>query len=490
MIGMKEEIKVLSNDEIARVHNATLDVLENTGVKFMCKSALKVFKEAGLHVDNDDMVYFPPDVVERCIRTAPPRFTRFPLNPEKHKPIRLGDGDVHIGMGSTTAFVLDLDGKYRKGVEQDIANFARLSDEMKNLEIGNGMIWAQDVDPKVFHARYIEVLAQNNGKVMPAGDGLDQKTTEDIINLASIILGGYGEIGKKKTFTMTAVLQRALTWSEEATVIVEAAKAKLPNEICPTPLIGSIHPTTLAGALVQGNAEILSGIVLNQIVNPGAPVICMAWPGMMDMSSVMTNVFGCPEQALISAALVQLANYYKIPSNIVSGLTDSKISDQQAGYEKMLGLLLTALAKPTEIALFGGYVDGGKTANYEQLVIDDEIAGYVKRVLKGIDVNEDKLAIDVINEVGPGGSYLGHDHTLKYFKEEQYFSKLSDRRARKSWEEDGSKDICIKAKEIARQILNTNKPEHLSNDIVSSLEKEVKAIYKREGVEYKPFKLA
>ncbi|MCL4377407.1 MAG: trimethylamine methyltransferase family protein, partial [Actinobacteria bacterium] len=345
----------------------------------------------------------------------------------------------------------------------------------------------QDIDPRVFHARYVEVIAKNNGKVMPAGDGLDQKTTEDIINLVSVVLGGYSEISKKKTFTMTAVLQRALTWSEEAVVIIETSKAGLPNEICPTPLVGSLHPATLAGALVQGNAEILSGIVLNQIVNPGAPVMYMTWAGMMDMSSTLSNVFGCPEQVLLSAAFAQMAKFYEIPSNIITAFTDSKIPDQQCGYEKMTGLLLTALAKPDEIALVGGLLEGGKVANYEQLVIDNEIAGYVKRIIKGIDINDDKLALDIISETGPGGNYLSHTHTLKHFKDEQYFQKLSDRSTRQVWENAGSREITFKARETAAAILNEFKPNHLDNKIISELERETAKIYRREGVSYKPY---
>jgi trimethylamine--corrinoid protein Co-methyltransferase len=398
----------------------------------------------------------------------------------------LGDGNVHFGTGSTTAFVLDLDGTYRTGTENDIANFGRLSDAMNYLEVGNGMIWAQDVPKSVFHARYVEVLTKNCGKIQPAGDGLDQKTTDDIIRLVETVLGGRDEIGKKKTFNMTVCPQRALTFDEEATVIIETARAKLPNEICPMPLSGSMHPVTLAGALVQGNAEMLGGVVLNQLANPGAPMIYMIWPGMMDMSAV-TNVFGCPEQVLLCTGFAQIARVYQIPSNIIVGQTEAKAPDQQAGYEKMMGMLLAALAGADEIALVGGLIDSGRVANYEQVLIDEEMAGYVQRILKGIDVAQDKLALDTIIEVGPGGTYLEHDHTLKYFKEEQHYPKLTDRSIRQAWEAQGSKDIREKAKEEARQILSEHKTDHLSDKTISELEREVAKIYKRESIEYRPF---
>ncbi len=145
--------------------------------------------------------------------------------------------------------------------------------------------------------------------------------------------------------------------------------------------MGSMHPVTMAGALVQMNAEVLSGLVLNQLVNPGAPVIYMVWSGIMDMS-VASNVFGCPEQALIGVAAAQLARYYKTPSNIIVGQTDSKMPDQQTGYEKMMSMFLVALAGADEIALVSGLIDFAKTASYEQVVIDNEMAGYIHGILK------------------------------------------------------------------------------------------------------------
>ncbi len=206
----KNPLNLLSEDELKRIHLGTLGILENTGVRFLCTSAISIFCENGLKVDNNNVVYFSPDVVERCIRSVPPCFTRFPRN-VRFKPVKLGDGGVHFGTGSTIVYVLDLDGEYRKATEKDTIDFARLSDAMDNLLIGNGMIWAQDIPKSVFHAGYFEVLVKNNGKVTPAGDGVDQKTTDDLIRPSSMVCGGREEIAKKKTFTMTACPQQAPT---------------------------------------------------------------------------------------------------------------------------------------------------------------------------------------------------------------------------------------------------------------------------------------
>ena len=484
-LNNRSALRVLSDEELKRIHTDTLEILETTGVKFLCEEALSVFAEHGLPVGDDSVVFFPPEVVERCIASAPSAFTRHPLDP-KHPTVRWGGGDCYIGTGSTVAYIVDLDGNYREGGEADIAHFARLSDAMDNLVIGNGMVWAQDISQAVFHARYIEVLAKNNGKVMPAGDGLDTKTSADLVRLSQCILGGEEELRKKKTFTMTALPQQALLWSHEAAAVIEPAKAGLPNEICPMPLIGSMHPATLAGALVQMNVEMLSGIVLNQLVNPGAPVVWMSWPGLMDMS-VASNVFGAPEQGLTNAASAQMARWYGIPSNIIVGQTDSKVPDQQAGYEKMFSVLLAALAGADEIALVGGLIDFGRIACYEQVVIDNEIAGYVQRALAGITVNSDKLAIDVIREVSHGGNYIDHEHTFNHFKDEQYFPTLSNRDMRQKWEAEGSKDIRESAIEKTRDILDNHHPKPLNREQAHDLEKEVETIYKREGVPYAPY---
>jgi len=484
-INNRSTLQFLSEEELKRIHAATLEILETTGVKFMCEEALVVFREAGLRVDDQSIVYFSPEVVEMALSTAPSSFTRYPLDP-KRPIVRWGGGDCFIGTGSTVAYVVDLNGDYREGTEDDIACFARLSDAMENLPIGNGMVWAQDIPKAVFHARYFEVLTKNNSKVMPAGDGLDHKTSKDLVRLSQCVLGGEDEQVKKKTYTMTALPQQALVWSEEASAVIEPAKARLPNEICPMPLLGSMHPATIAGGLVQMNVEMLSGIVLNQLVTPGAPVVWMSWPGMMDMA-VASNVFGCPEQGIMSAASAQMARWYGIPSNIIVGQTDSKLPDQQAGYEKMFSVLLAALAGADEIALAGGLIDFGRSASYAQVVIDDEMAGYVQHALKGITVNSDKLAIDVIREVAHGGNYIGHDHTFVHFRDEQYFPTVSNRRMRQMWESQGSKDIAEVAAERARQILSEHRPRPLSREQASDLEKEVSGIYKREGISYEPY---
>ena len=221
-------------------------------------------------------------------------------------------------------------------------------------------------------------------------------------------------------------------------------------------------------------------------MNTGAPIAMTPWPGMMDMAA-MTNVFGCPEQVLMNLGFTQLAKYYRIPSNICAGQTDAKIPDQQAGYEKMMGVLLGALSGADMVAVFGGLIDSGRVGNYEQVVIDDEIAGYVQRILKGIEVTEEKLRIDVIHEVGHGGSFLEHEHTLNYFKEEQFFPRLSHKAVRQRWEAEGSKDTRERAIEKARQILTEHKPAPLPDGVISELEREVAAIYKREGEAYRPF---
>jgi len=484
-LNNRSTLCVLSEDELKRIHAGTLEILETTGVKFLCEEALAIFREEGLPVDGESVVCFPPDVVERCIASAPPAFTRFPLDP-KHAPLRWGGGDCYIGTGSTVAYIMDLNGKYREGVEEDIASFARLSDAMEHLPVGNGMVWAQDIPKAVFHARYFEVLAKNNSKVMPAGDGLDTKTSADLVRLSQCVCGGEEGLRKKKTFTMTALPQQAMLWSHEATAVIEPAKAGLPNEICPMPLIGSMHPATIAGALVQMNVEMLSGIVLNQLVNPGAPVVWMVWPGLMDMR-VASNVFGAPEQGIMCAASTQMARWYGIPTNIIVGQTDAKIPDQQAGYEKMFSVLLAALAGADEIALAGGLIDFGRIACYEQVVIDNEIAGYVQRALAGITVNSDKLAIDVIREVSHGGNYIDHEHTYNHFRDEQYFPTLSNRDMRQKWEAEGSKDIREAAIEKARRILTEHHPKPLSKEQARDLENEVETIYKREGIAYTPY---
>ncbi|MFQ5836172.1 MAG: trimethylamine methyltransferase family protein, partial [bacterium] len=235
------------------------------------------------------------------------------------------------------------------------------------------------------------------------------------------------------------------------------AEERIPVALSSAPMAGSTSPVTLAGTLALVNAEQLSGIVLTQLVSPGAPVLYGAIPSVADMSN-MSFLCGAVELGVLNTAAAQLAQYYDIPFYAWAGLTESKIPDVQAGYEKATGALLVGLAGANYIHNAAGMLDSTTTVAYEQYVIDNEIIGMVMRALKGIEVNEETLALEVIDKVGPGGNFLAEPHTVAHMRSEFFFPKVSDRSRREKWLAEGGKDGSQRAREIAINILATHRP--------------------------------
>ena len=476
-----EPLRLLSDSEVEMIREGTLRVLAKTGVKFSLPEAKGVFRKAGLTVDGNDVVHFPARAVEEAIEAAPSQFVREPLDPS-YAPVRYGEGQFSVSCGSTPLYVLDLDtGKRRDARRTDVADFARLTDGLAHIPLGNGAVQPSDVPESVVHAIWQLDVARNTAKPAPAYNPLTEKVARDVIELVSIVLGGRDEIGRRKTFAMTGCPNSALFWGSAAIAFVEFAKVGGPITIMPMPFSGSTHPVTLAGLLVQTCAEILSCVVLAQLVRPGTPVICAPYPGIMDMKSA-THSMGAPEAGLLGAALAQIFRSYGLPCDIVVGTSDSKLPDGQACYEKMMTMLLAALAGADTATLSGGLLDFAATASFEQLVIDDEIAGNIERVLKGIDVTGDKLLLDAIGEVGHGGNYLSHESTLRHFRDEHFIPTLADRNPRSAWEKAGSKDVVERARERAKGILAHHRPQHLDDDLEREVVKKVEHILEREGV--------
>jgi trimethylamine--corrinoid protein Co-methyltransferase len=260
---------------------------------------------------------------------------------------------------------------------------------------------------------------------------------------------------------------------------MEFAKKGLCSEIMPMPMAGSYNPVTLAGTLVQGNAEILAAVVLSQLIRPGAPVIYAPYCGIMDMA-VGTHSFGAPEVGMMASAWVQLSRRYGIPNDTVVATSDSKCPDAQATYEKTIGMLLPALAGADTLSMCGGMIDFALQASYEQLVIDNEIIGNIKRIISGIDVNSATLAVDIINKVGHGGSFLEETHTLEHFRKEQYISRLRDRLGYQVWCAAGKKDILIRATERVQEILKHEPKCYLPDNKKEAMENVIKEIAERE----------
>jgi trimethylamine---corrinoid protein Co-methyltransferase len=479
---LREALRLLSEPELSRVHSATLDLLENVGVRFTNPYVQDHWRQAGFAVDEAGLVRLRPYQVEEAIRRAPRCYSRF--GKRRELDIHMGDGSFYMGTGSLPLYVIDAATlSRRRATREDMVRFGRLGDACPNLAIGNGQVKPSDVPDRVVHAIWNQNAVKNIAKPTCCWYALDVQTAQDTLAVLRAAAGSDAELRRLNTWAITICPDQALSWGDSAVGLVEMAKAGVPLEIMPMPFPGSMTPVTLAGTLVQLNAEILSCVVLAQALNPGVPVNYTIYGGIMDMRAA-THTFGSAEVGLYGAAAAQLSRWYGLPSNVVTGVSDSKAPDAQAAGEKAISTLLIAIAGADSSSLLGGQLDFGLSASYEQLLIDDEIAGMILRIMHGFEVNEETLALASIADVGPGGQHLGTDHTLRHYRQEVWPRPLADVRSYETWAADGRKSAVERAGERVQELLAAYEPTPLSWERATAVDAVVRDICEREGVSY------
>ena len=477
-----ERLKVLSENEIAEIHDGALHILESTGVEFYEPQAVELLLDAGAKTERKK-VFFPASLVQDSLARAPRKFTLHARDPKRN--VTLGSGEVYIEPMIGRINVIDVNsGEKRRTNLQDAGDLIRVADAMDNYHVlhsGAVMPRIEGVAEGTAHAHGYLQAVRNSSKVIK-GSGRGRQVAEDCITMASILAGcDKKELAKRPNLFTTINAISPLKHDHAQTQgLMVYAQHGVPVEVTAEPQLGATAPVTLAGALIQQTAEILSGIVLAQVVNPGTPVLFGTCAAAMDMKNGLIALGGV-EGALMNVAHAQMARFYGLPSRGTGCNTDAKVLDMQAGYEKAITLLLTALAG-NDIIFYPGTIEHALTIDYASLVIDNEICGIVLRALKGIRVDEKTKAMGLIEEVGSSGYYLGKKHTLAHMTEELLVTGLTDRDTRDDWVTKGSKRIDEKAREKARQIVNSHRAEALPDAIEMELERFVKEVEERERV--------
>lgn len=443
--------RVLSEQEITQIHEASVRILEQVGFEIAYEPALDLLEEKGAKVDRDNnRVYLNRKLIWQCIKQAPAEFVFY--GREEGKEIVLGGKRVHFGTGGLALNVLDLDRKKRRSTSRDIADIARLVEKLEYVDFFIIPVYPSDAPADVIEINsFYPALKYSSKPVM--GGAFSKKGVHDVIDIASRLAGGLDKLVDRPFIGfITSIISPLKIDAVQAECLIEIAKIGLPLVTSTAPAAGATAPITLAGTLVQQNAEALIGVILSQLVNPGTPVFYSAVPLTMDMRT-MSFLMGSVESGLMNAAISQMAHFYRLPSYITVGTSDSKVPDAQAAHETATTAMLAALAGGNFIHEAAGMLEGALTASYAQYVIDNDILGSCLRILRGIEVNEDSLAVDVITKVGPGGNFLTEEHTLKYMRTELFSPRVSDRRGYQGWLDAGGKDSWKQADEIARALL-------------------------------------
>jgi trimethylamine--corrinoid protein Co-methyltransferase len=463
-------LKFLKEDDIRKIHNATMQVLAEVGVQIGEPEALKLCAEKGAKVDFDKQrAYFSEELVMKAVETAPSVVTIYGRDDDS-KNIVLGGNKVYLGTGGTALNIIDLDRVTRKTTVEDIANTARLVDGLDNVHFFVIPCHPSDVPAKELDVNRFYHSINNTTKPIMGGilneDGVDR-----VLAMAAEIAGGMNKLAEKPFISFISSILSPLKLDDARTrILFKVAKAGIPIATSTAPLAGATSPITLAGTLVQMNAEALTGVVLTQMVNPGAPILYSAVPTIMDMQT-MTFLFGSTESGIMNAAAAQLAQFYKLPIYSTGGISDSKQPDQQAGYEKALTAIMPALAGANFIHEAAGQLDSGMTISYAQYVVDNDIMGSVMRAVRGIEVDESTLATEVIARVGPGGNYLAQKQTVKKMRTEFFYPQAATRVNFDGWKKAGSKDTWTMAEEVARDILAKHQPKQIPQELAEKIRK-------------------
>ncbi len=448
VISMEVRLEPFSRDEIGKIHDATVRVLEGTGVKVLEEEAVRLLTGAGAGYDKGTRaVRIPERVLMDSISAAPSRF-KLCSRDGKHD-LSFGEGKVHLSSMGTAVQVEGLDGVVRPSTAKDLEDFLRLTDALPNIDHSSWACWPRDVPERIAPLEAIRLSFVHSNKTV---DGWNWGTvaTEESLELASMVAGGRDALAERPLVLGFANPVSPLTLSKESTEgLISYARAGQPCVYPPECMAGGTSPATIAGLLVQQNAEVLASIAVAQLANPGAPSIYSSVSGTMDMRTGAIALGG-PEVGLIMAGTAQLARRYKVPCRGTGGNTESMLPDYQAGAEAANTLLMAGLSGIDFVYDAAGSIESSLTASFAKMVLDDALCGGVKRVLSGVEVDEESLAVEVIGSAGPKGAFLSHPHTLRHFRREAFVPPQFWRGPRSAW---ASEDIVEKARERAREIL-------------------------------------
>ncbi len=471
-------LKILTEEQVHTIHQTALGLLHNTGVVVKEPRARRYFREAGASVNDENLrVRIPPDIVEAALKRAPSRFTVHAREP-KHT-VEVDYQRLHIEPMIGRLNILDHEtGQRRRTNLQDVANLVRVADAMEYYHLIHSGAIMPSIEGVPLHASHVHgylTSVRNTGKVVK-GSPRGRATAEDCIRMAAALAGGVEALRKRPNIFTTVNPITPLQHDQGQTEgLIEYATYGLPIDVTSEPQAGATSPVTLAGLLAQQTADIISGITLAQLVNPGTPVWYGTCGTIMDLK-VGRIALGAVEAGLINTASAQIAASYGIPSRGTGATTDSKQLDMQAGYEKAITLFMAALGG-INCLFYPGAIEAALTISLESLVIDNEICGMAYRALQGIEVNADTLAVPIIEAVGPGGNFLGQRHTLKFLRAEQFMPKLSNRQTREDWtEKAGGKSTWEKARDEVRRILAEHKPPPLDANVEAELEHIVREV--------------
>jgi len=451
-------LNALSGHSIGLIHQATLDVLDKTGITVESEDAAALFQGSGAGIEKEShgfRVTLPPVLVEDCIRRAPDHVVLYGRDP--HHDVSLEEGCPCFTLFGENVNLIDLNSlKNRSCTKKDLGQATRVADALDEIAVVEKCMGSHDKPAEVQSLHNYEAMVSNTGKHVLHGF-FSTENSKKIVDMAAACVGGMDIFKKRPCVTAVVCPTSPLTLVQQCCDVI-IATAGLGAGICAVtmPLSGTTSPATLAGTLVMQNAELLSALVLTQLAAKHTAFIYGSCATIMDLK-IGNPAMGAPESGILNVATAKLAQYYKLPSWCGSGISSSKLPDAQAAYEFALNTSAAFFAGANLLFSCGG-IEYGLTFDYAKLLMDTEHIRNLNTVAGGLEISENTLAMEAIGSVGPGGEFLTHQHTLDHMRG-MSSSNLFDRWDRNTWEErTGAGTLTERSYAKARQILETHQP--------------------------------
>ncbi len=451
---------------VETIHQKSLRVLAEVGIAFYDGEAQRILREHGVEV-REDIAYFDPDLVEHYVAQAPAEFTLLARNPERN--VHIGGDSVCFAPVYGPPYVVDWEEGRRQATLADFEDFVKLAYMSPYIHHSGGVIVEpNDVPVPVRHLDMLIAHVVYSDKPF-MGMVTSGEAAADSVRVAEMLLGEERIREQPALISLINISSPRRLDERMLAALIVYARARQAILISPFILSGAMAPVSIAGTLVQMNAEVLAGIAFAQMIAPGCPVVYGMFQTNVDLRTG-APVFGSPESQIALLVGAQLARRYNLPYRSGGMFTSAKIPDAQAGYESVMSMLPAVLARTHFILHAAGWLENGLAAGYEKFVLDCDVLGMFHTFLKGLDTSEDAWAEESIRTVPPGGHHLGTEHTMRHYRTAFYRAQVFDYATAEQWAEEGSKTAYQRAAERVQQLLKAYEPPSLDEGTREALE--------------------
>jgi trimethylamine--corrinoid protein Co-methyltransferase len=468
---MKPMIRFLSDEEITHLHQSSLKILKEIGMRFPNEKAIALLVGAGAAVEGDNIVKIPETLVSEAIEMLPKRKDVILYGRDPAHDIDFSGHNPAIACMCMAVFVIDPRTRHKRAAtNDDLAKLTRIADHLEHIRVNGGLITPQDV-PRDYNDWYTWATTLKNTTKHITGGMYGAGCVRDAAEMASIAVGSQ-ELFRKRPFISGWVLtQPPLSIDPQSLdALMEMSRWKIPVMLSSGPILGTTSPVTIAGTIAQAHAEILGCIVVSQLTSPGAPIIYTSFARGIDMRSGNISM-ACPESGILKVAMAQMGRYLDLPIRMPSMLRDAKVMDAQAGFETGMIGTITGLAADLMDAM---QLDMDLVVDYPDLVYCNECMAAIQRMARELVVNDETIAFDVIRNVGIGGNYLGHPHTYANFKQELWLPQIFERKSWDSWAQSGCRDILQVAEKKVLALLEGTADQTVSEEAAKQIDSVVR----------------